>query len=111
MPDSMNIGGALRRSIGFDYPVIPWRVGASRTGTLQHCSLLLHRMLDFIMSVLDGQPTYRHGHVHNWFKTVFCPIFSVHPCIHKLRNGQHIVVVRTRLHMNENIDDVFAALE
>ena len=28
---------------------------------------------------LDGQPTCRHGHVHNLFKTVFCPIISVHP--------------------------------
>ena len=72
MTDTMNIGGALRRSIGFYDPVMPCRVA------FQHFSLLLHRMLDFIMSVLDGRPTYRHGHVHNLFKTVFCPILSVH---------------------------------
>ena len=66
---------ALRRSIGFYDPIIPWRVA------LQHFSLLLHRMQEFIISVSDGQPTYRHGHVHNLFKTVCCPTISVHPSL------------------------------
>ena len=69
-------------------PVIPWRVA------LQHGSLLLHRMLDFIISVSDGQPTYRHRHVHNLFKTVFCPIFSDHPSLSPIfcYNGEQMLV-------------------
>ena len=81
----------------FVAPVIPWRVSASRTGTLQHCSLPLHRMLDFIMLVSDGQPTYKHGHVHNLFKTVCCPIFSVHP---QSKNGHFAIDT-----MNEPTDN------
>ena len=70
---------ALRRSIGFYDPIIPWRVA------LQHFSLLLHRMQEFIISVSDGQPTYRHGLVHNLFKTVCCPTISVHPSATMMR--------------------------